>query len=349
MVRMFEGAAAFNQDIGDWLIESLEDASRMLIGTTSFTTANYNLLLTKWYAQASNIQNNVKLHVGNIQYGGIGPNGANAVTARAALISNYNWDIRDGGKIYQQPDPANDLIQWNCNGHSISQIFTAPGPLSTTWQNVQNSPRGNVPARNEKWWQGRWLGNLDDSNYKRPDLPEFEGAPKPWVNSPYQPRDNAQQSQVMDIRPQDAPVIWGNAASELSAVKPAVEEFEKRAVIQGWDWDPSWDPTPQNEIIPFDYNEIGQALGVLRAQLICTQYESVHCLSEGQRCSIDCNSNKTVNCASRNVSVCSDHCSTSQGRVRCGEIAGCTKDSHCAKTPNCNTFCTSNTRTCTSN
>jgi len=58
----------------------------MLRGT-SFSKTNYDLLLNDW--SALTLQNNVSFGVGTTKYC--------ASTARASIISNFNWTISDGG------------------------------------------------------------------------------------------------------------------------------------------------------------------------------------------------------------------------------------------------------------
>jgi len=48
MDSMFRGASAFNQDISGWNISAVGDFFNFMLGATSFSTANYDLLLNAW-------------------------------------------------------------------------------------------------------------------------------------------------------------------------------------------------------------------------------------------------------------------------------------------------------------
>ena len=85
---MFDGATAFDQDLGDWDIVALTDAGTMFAGVT-LSTANYDALLIGWEANTHN--SSVALDGGNSTFSA----GA-AATARADLVTD-SWSITDGG------------------------------------------------------------------------------------------------------------------------------------------------------------------------------------------------------------------------------------------------------------
>jgi len=87
---MFLYAGAFDQDISAWNISSLTNAASMFFGS-SFSTANYDLLLVSWQAQAHN--NGVSFSAGNAKYNAGAP-----ATAKAGLITDL-WTITDGGPV----------------------------------------------------------------------------------------------------------------------------------------------------------------------------------------------------------------------------------------------------------
>jgi len=89
MQIMFYGASSFNQDISGFDITSLTNADSMLT-YTSFSQANYDLLLVAWEAQVE--QPNVPFSVGTTKYSAGLP-----ATARAALVAS-GWTITDGGQ-----------------------------------------------------------------------------------------------------------------------------------------------------------------------------------------------------------------------------------------------------------
>lgn len=89
--NMFNGAYAFNQDIGGWNVGLVTNMTNMFLGA-NLSTANYNALLIGWEGQSPSLQNDVSFHGGVSKYSA----GA-AATARANLINNHNWSIQDGG------------------------------------------------------------------------------------------------------------------------------------------------------------------------------------------------------------------------------------------------------------
>lgn len=81
----------FDQDISNFDMSGVTNAANMLNGS-AFSTANYDLLLPAWEAQA--VQDNVSFHAGSAQYNAGAP-----ATARAALIADHTWTITDGGAV----------------------------------------------------------------------------------------------------------------------------------------------------------------------------------------------------------------------------------------------------------
>ena len=93
MESMFQSAAAFNQDIGDWDVSALTNASNML-SSSGMSASNYDLLLAGWSdinssAGETGLQNGVTLGATGVTY--------TDATARQYLIDTYGWSV--GGTL----------------------------------------------------------------------------------------------------------------------------------------------------------------------------------------------------------------------------------------------------------
>jgi len=93
MSNMFKDARLFDQNLGSWDIANLIDATDMLDGS-GMSSTNYTQLLIQWATQAPNIQSNVSLGAGIIQY-------ESAASASRSTLNSapHNWNIIDGGQI----------------------------------------------------------------------------------------------------------------------------------------------------------------------------------------------------------------------------------------------------------
>jgi len=87
MDGMFEGATAFNQNLGGWNVSKVTDMTDMFKGIT-LSTANYDALLVGW--DALELQDNITFHAGNSQ-----SSSSAATIARANIISTDSWTITD--------------------------------------------------------------------------------------------------------------------------------------------------------------------------------------------------------------------------------------------------------------
>ncbi len=88
MGYMFSDALNFNQPLGSWTISKVTDMTGMFRGS-ALSTENYDVLLLGWATQS--LKKGVLFDAGETSY----CSGANA---RANIIANYGWTIRDGGK-----------------------------------------------------------------------------------------------------------------------------------------------------------------------------------------------------------------------------------------------------------
>ena len=95
----FRTASSFNQNLGSWDITNVSTLSN-IFKDTALDTSNYDLMLIAWESslqtQFPNGAGYLKIPAadfGSTKYTG----GGSAATARASLVSNFNWTITDGG------------------------------------------------------------------------------------------------------------------------------------------------------------------------------------------------------------------------------------------------------------
>jgi len=100
MNNMLRDCDAFDQDLSSWNIVKVSSANSFMFGTPGLSVANYDALLIGWEAtlqsefpNGSGYSLSPSWQFGSSQYTG----GGAAATARASLVSNYNWTIVDGG------------------------------------------------------------------------------------------------------------------------------------------------------------------------------------------------------------------------------------------------------------
>tara|TARA_R110000744_G_scaffold298255_4_gene407941 strand:+ start:275 stop:1414 length:1140 start_codon:yes stop_codon:yes gene_type:complete len=97
---MFDNASSFTSDLSSWNISNANNMTDMFSNIT-LSTLNYDAILVGWeailqsfYPNGSGYTPTISISFGNSQYTG----GGSAETARASLISNFNWTITDGGE-----------------------------------------------------------------------------------------------------------------------------------------------------------------------------------------------------------------------------------------------------------
>ena len=99
MTSTLAGNTAFNQDISSWDVAKVTTGSNFLLSGSGFSTANYDALLIGWEATLqSQFPNGSGYSLSpSWRFQTAYTGGGAAATARASLVSNYNWTIVDLG------------------------------------------------------------------------------------------------------------------------------------------------------------------------------------------------------------------------------------------------------------
>ncbi|MBX2941273.1 MAG: BspA family leucine-rich repeat surface protein [Cyclobacteriaceae bacterium] len=141
MGAMFLNATAFDQDLNGWIISSLSTAYSMF-DNSGLSVAHYDNLLEGWASQS--LKNYVYFGASGLYY-------CAGETARAYLISNFNWNITDAGQgcltaFYGVDTTAPEIINGQASAVDFGSIDKLPStkPRSFTIVNKQDIPITNV-------------------------------------------------------------------------------------------------------------------------------------------------------------------------------------------------------------
>ena len=100
MHGMLEGVVNYNHSFAGWDVSTIQANSRLLNPTNNYSRDNYDSTLIGWEASLQAAYPNGVGYTfspaptfGNAKYTG----GGSASTARASLVSTFNWTITDGG------------------------------------------------------------------------------------------------------------------------------------------------------------------------------------------------------------------------------------------------------------
>ena len=86
---MFRNADTFDQNLSNWNVTSITNATNFMNSANGLSTKNYDRTLSGWSSQA--VQNGVNIHFGGSQY-----STATGLAYRNALVAS-GWPITDGG------------------------------------------------------------------------------------------------------------------------------------------------------------------------------------------------------------------------------------------------------------
>jgi surface protein len=145
MQNMFDNATSFNQNLGNWNVANVTDATDMFKDVT-LSIANYDGLLAGWRLEPLNL--NVVFSAGNSQYCNL--------DARNGILSDFNWNISDGGLapncVVISTDSSSSITQSSAllNGSVVSSVYfpTTVGfqwGLDTSYGNTVTSATATTP------------------------------------------------------------------------------------------------------------------------------------------------------------------------------------------------------------
>jgi len=91
ITNMLENADAFDQDLSNWNVSNVTNATNFMLNANGLSTTNYDRTLSGWSSQA--VQSGVSIHFGGSQY-----STATGLAYRNALVAS-GWTITDGGAV----------------------------------------------------------------------------------------------------------------------------------------------------------------------------------------------------------------------------------------------------------
>lgn len=142
--NMFNGCTNWNQDISGWDVTGLLGLNSLFINNTSFSTANYDLLLISWASQS--LQSNVTISFDPCY---------NDSTSRNTLTTTYNWNITDDNICIVTTPPTNlrlsdySVDENTGSGAFIATILSDGGQATYSIASGGNSANFNITNGNE--------------------------------------------------------------------------------------------------------------------------------------------------------------------------------------------------------
>jgi len=136
MISMFDNALSFDQDISVWDVSNLIAAFNMFKGT-GLSVKNYDSLLNEWSKQ--HLQNGLIFDAGNSFY-------CDGQEARQKLINDFDWIIKDAGKVENCQDTTSFITTWKTDnpGESEDNQITIPTYRNETYDYDINWGDGSI-------------------------------------------------------------------------------------------------------------------------------------------------------------------------------------------------------------
>lgn len=150
MRRMFLGSS-FNQNIGNWDVSNVMDMLEMFMDT-GLSTENYDALLNGW--SRLNLQEGANFDAGASQY-------CNGGAAKAYILSNFGWDMRDGGVTDNCTVNDYFITTWKTDNSGSSNATSITIPTSGNGYNY------DVDWNNDGTWETGFTGDATH-NYGAP-------------------------------------------------------------------------------------------------------------------------------------------------------------------------------------
>jgi hypothetical protein len=87
------GCDSFDQDLSNWVVTGITEASTFMQTANGLSTTNYDLTLSGWAQQSGDLQSGVSIDFGNSQY--------SIATGEQykEILSGAGWTIVDGGSV----------------------------------------------------------------------------------------------------------------------------------------------------------------------------------------------------------------------------------------------------------
>jgi len=90
---MLGNCDAFDQDLSNWVVTGIINASNFMLNANGLSTINYDSTLSGWAQQSGDLQSGVSIHFGGSKY-----SVASGQQYRD-ILTGVGWTITDGGSV----------------------------------------------------------------------------------------------------------------------------------------------------------------------------------------------------------------------------------------------------------